>query len=450
MIIFIHIPKTAGTSIFDWLTKATGRKLSWYSKENTPEMFFRDPENRKRFLAYGGHFDYGQVKPYLAPDDFVFSVVREPVELAASHYNQIAVRDGKHPLHQVTVGKTLIEAAKDDKKLFGELSNNQCWYLSRQREFAKAWPIIEEYKPNLYTMRQLDQLTRDISKFLGIAGVPDLPSFNVSQADYFDRLSREEIDFLRQINHEDALLYVKAGGSGVDSEAEKVFSTDKRFVYLGTGTKQSGPYRVLLADSSVFDGVDGSYMATANCLGRDFKHPRYKQFCSRISRPPVLHRKYWEFAFIAHHLEAKGALRQGAKGVGFGVGTEPLPSYFASMGCEVLATDAPPGRASEGWALTNQQSKSRDELFFSEIVAEHMFKQNVTFSFADMNAIDDSIRDFDFCWSSCCFEHLGSIEKGLDFVEASVETSAGLRAVSSTSAPSRRGLILSRRVLRKH
>ena len=212
MIIFIHIPKTAGTSIFDWLRKATGNKLSWYSRENTPEMFFRDPENRKRFLAYGGHFDYGQVKPYLAPDDFVFSVVREPVELAASHYNQIAVRDGKHPLHQVTVGKTLIEAAKDDKKLFGELSNNQCWYLSRQREFAKAWPIIEEYKPNLYTMRQLDQLTRDISNVFGLAGVPDLPRSNTSETDYFDRLSREEIDFLRQVNHEDALLYVKAGG----------------------------------------------------------------------------------------------------------------------------------------------------------------------------------------------------------------------------------------------
>jgi len=29
---------------------------------------------------------------------------------------------------------------------------------------------------------------------------------------------------------------------------------------------------------------------------------------------------------------------------------------------------------------------------------------------------------FDFCWSSCAFEHLGSIEHGLRFVERSIDT----------------------------
>ncbi len=33
-----------------------------------------------------------------------------------------------------------------------------------------------------------------------------------------------------------------------------------------------------------------------------------------------------------------------------------------------------------------------------------------------MNAISDDLTDFDYVWSSCAFEHLGSIERGLSFV----------------------------------
>jgi hypothetical protein len=38
-----------------------------------------------------------------------------------------------------------------------------------------------------------------------------------------------------------------------------------------------------------------------------------------------------------------------------------------------------------------------------------------------MNNIDPSLHGFDFCWSSCCFEHLGSLEAGMRFVINSVE-----------------------------
>jgi hypothetical protein len=33
-----------------------------------------------------------------------------------------------------------------------------------------------------------------------------------------------------------------------------------------------------------------------------------------------------------------------------------------------------------------------------------------------MNAISDDLRGFDFVWSSCAFEHLGSLSGGLSFV----------------------------------
>ncbi len=33
-----------------------------------------------------------------------------------------------------------------------------------------------------------------------------------------------------------------------------------------------------------------------------------------------------------------------------------------------------------------------------------------------MNAIPSDLRDFDFVWSACALEHLGSLRRGLDFI----------------------------------
>jgi hypothetical protein len=39
-----------------------------------------------------------------------------------------------------------------------------------------------------------------------------------------------------------------------------------------------------------------------------------------------------------------------------------------------------------------------------------------------MNAIPSDLRDYDFCWSACCYEHLGSIRMGLDFLHNCLAT----------------------------
>jgi hypothetical protein len=191
--------------------------------------------------------------------------------------------------------------------------------------------------------------------------------------------------------------------------------------YRSWGSKHAAPYHVIDSNPDIFGRINQSYMQSANCVAADFFAPAFADFCKAIAKPVALHRKLWEFAFIAHHLAAKGVLREGSRGVGFGVGTEPLPALFASLGCKVLATDAPLGVADKEWGLTNQHSRSREGLFLDAVATRDVFDSNVDFAFADMNAIDEDIRDFDFCWSSCCFEHLGTIDKGLDFVETSIE-----------------------------
>lgn len=81
-------------------------------------------------------------------------------------------------------------------------------------------------------------------------------------------------------------------------------------------------------------------------------------------------RKVWEYAYIAQAVDEAGLLTAGSRAVGFDVGSEPLPAFFAAHGVDVVATDR----------------------------------------------IPDGVGTFDVVWSSSVVAHLGSPERGLDFV----------------------------------
>lgn len=167
--------------------------------------------------------------------------------------------------------------------------------------------------------------------------------------------------------------------------------------------------------------VDTPFMAHSNCLAEDFLHPEYFRLCKVLEDRPFWHRKQWEYIFILDRLERAGMLAPGKKGLGFGVGVEPLPSGFARLGCEIVGTDAPEEiKEAGGWAKTNEHSQNLEDMRFPWI-QEEVFRQRVSYRPCDMNNIDPDLSGFDFCWSSCCLEHLGSIGKGLDFIRNSVE-----------------------------
>ncbi|MDM0049021.1 hypothetical protein [Variovorax sp. J22R115] len=177
--------------------------------------------------------------------------------------------------------------------------------------------------------------------------------------------------------------------------------------------------------------ADEPFMQYANCQASDFYHPRYAQLAKIINHRPNLHRKQWEWIFILHKLIDSGIVTSGARGLVFGVGVEPLPAVFASMGAQIVATDAPPDLdGSQGWAATNQYGHSIDALLFPDIVPNERFRQLVTHQACDMNNIDLALRDFDFNWSSCCFEHLGSLEAGIQFVINAVEKTLKIGGVA--------------------
>jgi len=214
-------------------------------------------------------------------------------------------------------------------------------------------------------------------------------------------------------------------------DLRKFFSQHREFLEFSRQVHSSSekyalqPFLVdwLLEDASLAQRIIPT-LAVPNsqlCTHNQFLEPVYRKWCARIKLNFKLHRKQWEFVYILQSLEHFGALRAGAKGLGFGTGREPLPSYMASRGISVLATDAPP-EINQGWDSTNEYTTELEVLWKADIVDKGEFTKFVKFEPADMNNIPESYKGYDFCWSACCFEHLGSIEHGLRFVENSLKT----------------------------
>ena len=139
--------------------------------------------------------------------------------------------------------------------------------------------------------------------------------------------------------------------------------------------------------------------------------------------PLIYHRKIWEYLYLLQALYEAGMLQEGRRGLGFGCGREPIASFLASQGPSLTVTDLPSeDRARAGWERTHQHVSERDQAFYEHLVSYDLFDARVEHRAVDMNAIPSDLRDYDFCWSLCAFEHLGSIEQGLRFVENAMET----------------------------
>lgn len=146
-------------------------------------------------------------------------------------------------------------------------------------------------------------------------------------------------------------------------------------------------------------------------------------WCNQLGVQPLYHRKLWELSYVLHNIWSFGKIAPGCRGLGFGCGEEAIPSYLAAHGVDVVATDLPPHHASaSGWRNTAQYTDSLEKIWRPHLVEREAFDRHVSLEFVDMNAIPSNLREFDFCWSICAFEHVGSIEKGLSFVQNSMET----------------------------
>ncbi len=176
----------------------------------------------------------------------------------------------------------------------------------------------------------------------------------------------------------------------------------------------------LLSEVNISNEPGFHNMVSKPTTQNDIETPWFSYWCKEIGVAPMYNRKLWEFAFTLQSLYENGILVDGKTGIGFGCGEEPLGSYFASKNMRVIISDLTPKEAKQiGWAK-NEHESLKEKAFFPDLVSNELFNKNVEHQYIDMNNLPSFDTKFDFCWSICALEHLGSIQKGLNFIENSL------------------------------
>lgn len=163
------------------------------------------------------------------------------------------------------------------------------------------------------------------------------------------------------------------------------------------------------------EGVDR--LTTSICRQSDYSLDAYAHWIARTGRRVQWHRKQWEYFFILQALYERGRLTAGMSGMGFGVGREPLSAAIAALGASVLATDL--ASAAAGWDDIGREAASLSELNIQKLCPSADFERLVAFRDVDMRKLPQDLPKVDFTWSACAFEHLGSLQRGIDFLVAS-------------------------------
>lgn len=157
----------------------------------------------------------------------------------------------------------------------------------------------------------------------------------------------------------------------------------------------------------------GSLISHA-CDASHFLSPRFQVVVSELRETFHWHRKLWEYATICEIAKKliPSLTVEAPFATGFGVGREPITSFLAAHGYQVLATDLPlvhkgnevPGSA---WASSQQHAAILDDLWKKDIIEYAPFSSAVQFREVDMNNLPSDLPSCNFIWSSCVIEHLG-------------------------------------------
>jgi hypothetical protein len=126
---FLHIPKTAGLSVTQWLSDRLGAEgkcpaMVW------DQLVALDRRDIRRCKWFAGHFGV-ELESFLRHQLSTVTVLRDPVARTVSHYAHVARRP-LHPHHlRVSRGSQSLDAFVKDRDNWSMIENFQARYLAR-------------------------------------------------------------------------------------------------------------------------------------------------------------------------------------------------------------------------------------------------------------------------------------------------------------------------------
>lgn len=207
-ILFVHIPKSAGISLYRAFAKIFGEDKSIRfadgSEENKNKYLTMTKEEVRNYRLISGHFPLPFFLNKPINDYKIITVVRNPIdrELSAYYYMKTWAQ---HPRHNVVQKMNLYEYA--DSRENQSRRNLQCWHIANKGSFEEAKKILEEKVFLSAPLEYIKPFCKTLQSRLNLPEInlayENVTSFRFSA----NELHPEIIKRFEKLTEEDFLLY---------------------------------------------------------------------------------------------------------------------------------------------------------------------------------------------------------------------------------------------------
>ena len=216
-IVFLHIPKSAGTSFRVAMQRALAPdEVVWHADKWRGEKLELDRIAQliaagETFKVIGGHFSYSRALAHLSPEHHFFATLRDPIQRSVSLFDFIN-RTPTHHLHAALSERSMLEALDTVPEFCRQITNLQCAYLSATHTptYQSAVASIVENNIRVNTIDNPSLLLAESARLLGIETVPEVVERNAApktEAANSVAENQELIEKLSALNAEDLKLY---------------------------------------------------------------------------------------------------------------------------------------------------------------------------------------------------------------------------------------------------